>query len=146
MGFNLEHAHTPTSVIGVPRALLRTNGVIVIKDHVPVNPIPPALEVLILTGDTVVHHPRVLPGVDAQNGLDVEGTGCENLVILGVGAHRSSKLVAKLGFGSVGGHVDWLAPRVGSWVGRASAVCAEDVHHAFTLEVFGEPYEAGTEH
>lgn len=87
MIFGLEHAHTPIAVGGAPRALQRTDGIVVVEDHIPVNPIPPPLEVLVLAGDTVVHHPSVLPGVDTENGLHVEGAGGEALLVLGVGAH-----------------------------------------------------------
>jgi len=144
--FDLKHAHTPIPVNGGPRALLRANGVVVVEDHIPVNPIPPALEVLVLSGNTIVHHPCVLPGVDAENGLDVDGAGGKALLVLGVGAHGSSELVAQLRLGGVGGHIDRLPPGVGGWVGRAGAVGAENVHQAFALEVFSEPHEAGAEH
>lgn len=46
----------------------------------------------------------------------------------------------------MGGHVDGLPPRVGGRVGRAGAVGAEDVHHAFAFEVLGEPDKSGAEH
>lgn len=146
MIFNLKHAHTPMTVDGAARVLHRADSIVVVEDHIPVNPIPPALEVLVLAGNTVVHHPRVLPGVNTENGLHVDGAGREVLLVLGVGAHRTGELVAQLGLRGVGGHVDGLPPGVGGRVGGAGAVGAEDVHHAFALEVLGEPDESGAEH
>lgn len=115
-------------------------GIVIVLNHIPVNTIPPALEVLVLSGDTVVHHPSVLPGVDAQNGLDIEASRRKVSRVFGVAAHESGEP----GLGS--GHVVGLAASVGGWVGRAGAVCAEDVQHAFALEVLGEPHKARTEH
>lgn len=88
----------------------------------------------------------MFPGVDAQDGLDVDGTGGQVLLVLGVGTHRSGELVAERCVGGVGGHVNGLPPGVGSRVGRAGVVGAEDLHQTLALEVLGEPDEAGTEH
>lgn len=88
----------------------------------------------------------MLPCVNTENRLHVDGTGREALLVLGMGAHRTGELVAQLCLRGVGGHVDGLPPGVGGRVGRAGAVGAEDVHHAFALEVLGEPHESGAEH
>lgn len=146
MIFNLKHAHTPMTVDGAARVLHRADSIVVVEDHIPVNPIPPALEVLVLAGNTVVHHPRVLPSVDTENGLHVDSAGSEALLVLGMGTHRAGELVAQWGLRGVGGHIDGLPPGVGGRVWRASAVGAEDVHHAFALEVLSEPDESGAEH
>jgi hypothetical protein len=146
MIFNLKHAHTPMTVDGAARVLHRADSIVVVEDHIPVNPIPPALEVLVLAGNTVVHHPRVLPSVDTENGLHVDSARGEALLVLGMGTHRPGELVAQWGLRGVGGHIDGLPPGVGGRVWRASAVGAEDVHHAFALEVLSEPDESGAEH
>lgn len=146
MIFNLKHAHTPMTVDRAARVLHRADSIVVVEDHIPVNPIPPALEVLVLAGNTVVHHPRVLPSVNTENGLDVDSAGSEALLVLGMGTHRAGELVAQWGLRGVGGHIDGLPPGVGGRVGRAGAVGAEDVHHAFALEVLGEPDKSGAEH
>lgn len=126
--------------------LHRANGVVVIEDHIPVDPAPPTLQVLVLAGNTVVHHPCVLPGVDAENGLHVDGARGEALLILGMSTHRAGELVTQLGLRGVGGHVNGLPAGVGGRVRGAGTVGAEDVHHSLALEVLGEPYESGTEH
>lgn len=141
-----KHTQTPAPSSRGTRPLHRRNSIVVIKHNVPVNPIPPALQVLILTRDTVVHHPRVLPGVDTQNGLYVNGTGGQVLLVLRVGAHGSGELVAERRIGGVGSHVDGLTTGVGGWVGGAGVVGAEDLHEALALEVLGEPDEARAEH
>jgi len=141
-----KHAHAAIPVGRAPRTLDRADGIVVVKHHIPVDPIPPALQVLVLSRDTVVHHPGVLPGVNTQNGLNVDGTGGQVLLILGMGTHRSGELVAERCVGRVGGHVNGLPPRVGSRVGRAGVVGAEDLHQTLALEVLGEPDEAGAEH
>lgn len=88
----------------------------------------------------------MLPGVDAQNGLDVDGTGGQVLLVLGVGSHGTGELVAERRVGGVGGHVDGLPPGVSGWVGRAGVVGAEDLHQTLALEILGEPDEARAEH
>lgn len=132
-----KHSQTPAPSSRGTRPLHRRNSVVVIKHNVPVNPIPPTLQVLILTRDAVVHHPRVLPGVNTQNRLYVNGTGSHVLLVLRMGAHGSSELVAERRIGGVGGHVDGLTAGVGGWVRRAGVVGAEDLHEALALEVFG---------
>lgn len=133
------------SVDGIP-VLRGAHSVIVVVDHFPVDPVPPALEVLGLTANTVVHHPHVLPGVDTQNGLDIKGARCEVLLVLGVSSHGACKLIAQGSVRVVGSHVDRLPPGVRSRVGRTGVVCAEDVQEPFPLEVLGQPDESRTEH
>ena len=88
----------------------------------------------------------MLPGVYAQNGLDVDGTGSQVLLVLGVGSHGTGELVAERRVGGVGSHVDRLPPGVGSRVGRAGVVGTEDLHQTFALEVLGKPDETRAEH
>lgn len=146
-GFSrLKHAQTPIPVSRAPRPLHRANRIVVIKHDVPVNPIPPPLQILLLAGNAIVHHPRMLPGVDTQNGLHVDGAGGKALLVLRVRTHGAGELVAEGCIGRVGGHVDGLAPGVGGRVGRTGVVGAEDLHQALALEVLGQPDEAGAEH
>lgn len=140
----LEHAQTPVPVGCGPRP--RAHGVIVVKHHIPVDAVPPSLQELVLARDSVVHHPRVLPCVDAENGLHVNGPGGQVLRVLGVGAHGTGKLVTQRGIGGVGGHVDGLPPRVGGRVGGAGVVGTEDLEHTVALKVLGEPDKTGAEH
>ena len=91
----------------------------------------------------------MLPRVDAEDGLHVDGAGGHGLLVRGVGrvgAHRAGVLVAQGRVRAVGRHVDRLSPRVRRRVGRAGVVGAEDVHQAFALEVLGQPHEARAEH
>ena len=81
------HAQGPRNGSSGLRTPRRSNGVVVIEDNVPVDAVPPALQVLLLTSNTVVHHPGVLPSVDTEDGLDINGTGGEVLLVRGVGAH-----------------------------------------------------------
>lgn len=146
MNFILKHAHTPMTVDGAARVLHRADSIVVIEDDIPVNPIPPALQVLVLASNAVIHHPGVFPGVDTEDRLHVDGAGREALLVLRVGTHRAGELVAQLGLRGVGGHVGGLPPGVGGRVGRAGAVGAEDVHHALALKILGKPYKSGSEH
>ena len=122
------------------------DGLVVLRDMVPVNPAPPPLQILSLTTNTVVHHPCVFPSVDAENRLHVHGAGREMLLVLRVSAHRAGKLVTQRSIRRLGGHVDALAPGVRRWVRRAGDVGAVDVQQAFSLQVLAKPHESGPEH
>lgn len=122
------------------------DGLVVLRNMVPVNPVPPPLQILGLSTNTVVHHPCVFPSVDAENRLHVHSTGREVLLVLRVSAHRAGKLVTQRSIRRLGGHVDALAPGVRRWVGRAGVVGAVDVQQAFSLQVLAQPHESGAEH
>lgn len=124
----LKHAQTPVPVSRAPRALHGANSIVVVKHNVPVNPIPPPLQVLLFSGNTVVHHPRVLPGVDTKNRLHINGAGGKALLVLGVSTHGAGELVAEGCVGRVRGHVDGLATGVGGRVGGTGVVRTEDLH------------------
>lgn len=135
-----------TAVLCNPVATLRADGVVVVNDHIPVDPVPPSLQVLRLACDAIIHHPHVLPRVNAENRLNVHGAGSDVLLVSRVGAHRAGVLVAEGGVGGVRGHVDGLAARVGGRVGGPSIVGAENVHHTLALQVLSEPDETWAEH
>lgn len=129
-----------------PGRLRGRNRVIVVIHNLPVDLIPPPLEVLGLTTDTVVHHPNVFPGVDAKDGLDVDRAGGQGLLVLSVRAHRACVLVAQGGVGAVCGHVHRLPPGVGAGVRGAGVVRAEYVNQAFPFEVLSQPHKSRTKH
>lgn len=113
---------------------------------VPIDPVPPPFQILGLTTNTIVHQPHMLPGVDAENRLHVQSTGCQVLLVRRVGAHRPGVTVAHRCVWRVGGHVNCLSSGVRGGVGRAGVVSAEDVQQSFSFQVLCQPHEAGSEH
>lgn len=114
--------------------------------NLPVDPVPPPLQVLSLARNTVVHQPHMFPGVHAQNGMHVHRTRCQAPLVCRVSTHRTGVLVTKRGIAVVGGHVDGLSPGVRRRVRRAGVIRAENVHQPFPLQVLSQPHETGTEH
>lgn len=130
----------------IPAGPRGTNRLIVFIYHLPVDPIPPPFEELGLTGDTVVHHPNVLPGVNAEDGMDIDGTGGQVLLVLRMWAHGTRIHVAQRSIRAVRGHIHRLPPGVGSGIRRAGVVCAEYVYQTFPFKVLGQPHKSRTKH
>lgn len=76
----------------------------------------------------------------------MQPTGCQSRRVLRVAAHRPSKLVPERCIGRLRVHVDLLSSRVGGGIGGTGVVRAEDLEHAFLLEVLGQPNETRAEH
>ena len=113
---------------------------------IPVDPVPPPLQVLSLARNTVVHQPHMFPGVHAQNGMHIDGPRCQAFLVWRVSAHRTGVLVTKRGIARVGSHVDGLSPGVRRRVRRTGVIRAEDVHQSFPLQILSQPHETGAEH
>lgn len=128
------------------RHLGRGHSLVVLIHGLPVDPVPPSLQILLLAGDAVVHQPHMLPGVDAQDGLDIKRTGRQALLVRGVVAHRTRELVAQRSVRVLGVHVDGLSPRMGGRVGRPGTVRADNLNQALPFQVLGQPDESWTEH
>lgn len=79
---------------------------------VPVNPIPPPFQILVLACNTIVHHPYMLPCVHTENGIDMQATGCQSGAIVRVKTHGSSMLITDRGFRRLRVHVDGLSSGV----------------------------------
>lgn len=119
------------------------------SDLFPINQIPPGLCICnlaaVATGSHApIQQPRVLPGVQAQQRLQLDTARGQVPCALAV----SVDLVLEVGLGGAiatdGVHVCRLRAPVGSGVRRASEVGREDAE--VTGAGFDEPDEAGAEH
>jgi hypothetical protein len=121
----------------------------VLPDQVPVNLVPPCLEILPLAAHSVVLQPHVLPRVDAHERHHVDTTQrLLGALVLPGGRAKGSDLVQRLvRFGVVRVEIVRLAAVVGARQRRAGEVRGQDAQAA-KLRVVGlhEPDEAGAEH
>lgn len=130
-----------------------------ISDHVPVDAVPPRLQILLLLEHSPIWHVDVLPCVDAQNRSNIDSTWSDLLVGAELTVHAYSVGNWHVGNGLltevVGGVVCvWdgglsvqvlrLAAPVRAWVWGAGDVCGEDGE--FALLSLYEPDVAWTEH
>lgn len=157
----LSSSPTPLPLSGIlPYELGRSELVASrISNNVPVDAVPPRLQVLLLLEHSPIWHVDVLPCVDTQNWSGINTAWCDLLVAAelavhtdGVGNwHVGNGLLAEV----VGGvvcvwdsglsvHVLGLAAPVCAWVWGAGDVCGEDGE--FALLGLDEPDVAWTEH
>lgn len=129
-----------------------------VGDDGPIDTVPPALSIGSLaadaeSADAVVGQVDVFPGIDAEDGDEVDAAGGQ--LLLGVGAVRTDGVDGVAAQGAAQGvadalvvlgvHVDGLAAVVGSRVRRAREVRRQDRILA-AERVLDEPDEARAEH